>query len=154
MKSIITVALMSFWSLTVTAQSIERQVIGATGSYNEQSWGSLSATTGETVTETGISGNLIITQGFQQPLLSDTTMRVADIFPDDIQIYPNPTGGHLYISTTYSIDGIKVFDGKGRLVIDNNSSGRSLDMGHLERGVYLVRVIMDNRVYHARIIRQ
>ena len=49
------------------AQSIERDVVASSGDYFENANGSLSWTLGELATETYISGNAILTQGFQQP---------------------------------------------------------------------------------------
>ncbi|MBK8683883.1 MAG: hypothetical protein IPN26_02245 [Bacteroidetes bacterium] len=44
-----------------------QQVVSSMGGYYTQSSGSLSYTVGETVTHTLLSGNHILTQGFQQP---------------------------------------------------------------------------------------
>lgn len=50
-----------------------RQVIASSGNYSTASWGSISATVGETIIETfGPATNITITQGFQQPSSSIT----------------------------------------------------------------------------------
>ena len=53
------------------AQSLELQVIGAAGTYQTASWGSLSSTTGESLTNTLAASKFVFTQGFQQPLISE-----------------------------------------------------------------------------------
>ncbi|MBN1340491.1 MAG: hypothetical protein JXA03_14270 [Bacteroidales bacterium] len=49
------------------AQSIERDVVASSGDYFENGGISLSWTLGELATETYMAGNIILTQGFQQP---------------------------------------------------------------------------------------
>ncbi|MBN2173918.1 MAG: hypothetical protein JW731_07295 [Bacteroidales bacterium] len=64
-------------ALFCSAQSIERQVIASSGDYFEGANISLSWTLGEIATETFTGGNLILTQGFQQP---GVTLRInADL---------------------------------------------------------------------------
>lgn len=54
-------------ALLCSAQSIERDVVASSGDYFEGADISLSWTLGEIASETYISGNNILTQGFQQP---------------------------------------------------------------------------------------
>ena len=79
-----------FAAIRLHAQTLERQVIGSAGIYQTAAWGSLSSTTGESVTNTFTTSSLILTQGFQQPLQSD--VRVYDIVGDNISVtvFPNP----------------------------------------------------------------
>ncbi len=58
-----------FFATTIlcTAQSIERDVVSSSGDYFEGPSASLSWTLGEIATETYTAGNIILTQGFQQP---------------------------------------------------------------------------------------
>ena len=54
-------------SKTMTAQSLEREVIASTGDYIENSYGFLSFTVGEATIQLAMDGTHILTQGFQQP---------------------------------------------------------------------------------------
>jgi hypothetical protein len=63
-------------------------------------------------------------------------------------IYPNPTNGDLFVtSVKATIKSIEVQDLTGRTVLvpkmDNNTMV-SFNIGHLSKGVYFVRVILDN----------
>lgn len=49
------------------AQTLERSVIGTTGSSSTAGNIHISSTVGEAVIQTGQSGSFILTQGFQQP---------------------------------------------------------------------------------------
>lgn len=91
MNNIISILLIfSATIITAHAQSIERQVIGTAGAFQTASWGSLSSTTGESATTTLTTASNVLTQGFQQPLISD--VKVYDVAPITIsvQVYPNP----------------------------------------------------------------
>jgi len=74
------------------AQSLERQVIGSAGAYQTASWGSLSATTSESVTNTFTSASIALTQGFQQPLPSDLFSVVHNVLANgmSVNVFPNP----------------------------------------------------------------
>ncbi|MCB2219858.1 MAG: hypothetical protein KQI35_05625 [Bacteroidetes bacterium] len=56
-------------AMLCSAQSIERSVVASAGDYFEGAGVSMSWTLGEIATETFTSGNVILTQGFQQPNL-------------------------------------------------------------------------------------
>jgi hypothetical protein len=66
-------ALLLLLGVSIFAQSIERDVVASSGDYYESGGISLSWTLGEIATETYISGDNILTQGFQQP---DATQRI------------------------------------------------------------------------------
>ena len=65
-KKIFTI-LLSFWSIIAFAQPLE--VISSAGNHFNNSSGSISFTIGECIISTANSATLILTQGFQQPIL-------------------------------------------------------------------------------------
>lgn len=67
MKLIISIILFIIFTSLCHAQSIDREVISSSGDYFEGTNGSISWTLGEIATETLTDGNIILTQGFQQP---------------------------------------------------------------------------------------
>ena len=79
-----------FACFNLQAQSLERQVIGASGDFSTASWGSLSSTTGEAMTIKLSSTSLILTQGFQQPQTFGVGIKDYSKGIDEIQIFPNP----------------------------------------------------------------
>jgi hypothetical protein len=72
------------------AQTLERQVIGSAGTYQSATWGSLSSTTGESVTNTFITSSLVFTQGFQQPLSVDVGIHEVTADNIKVEVFPNP----------------------------------------------------------------
>lgn len=100
---------------TLSAQSLSRSVIGAAGSLNP----ALTSTVGETVVNTGDRGDLILSQGFQQP------PALVGTFVDPLgasisfRLYPNPSLDMLTLELS-SADPLhlkaQIIDARGRMV--------------------------------------
>lgn len=73
MKTYCIVLFVCCFSLIASSQSIERSVISSFGFSFSGDVVQNSCTVGEVVTFSGESGNIIITQGFQQPLFATST---------------------------------------------------------------------------------
>ena len=81
---------------TAGAQSLERQVIGSAGGFDQAGGVSLSYTVGEPIVETAITGSVILTQGFQQP--DDLRVGINEVTVSmDYTVYPNPTDDRLIV---------------------------------------------------------
>ena len=79
------------------AQSTERQVVATTGASVSSANLRVSYTVGQTVTVTANSGNIIVTQGFQQPD-EELTVGVDESESDlSINVYPNPVSDNLVL---------------------------------------------------------
>jgi len=86
--------LISFFSLALiiqclSAQTLSPVVLASSGNYYENASVSLSWTLGEIATETYSSGNIILTQGFQQP----TTVTLSGINVDVLVYLEGPFSG-------------------------------------------------------------
>lgn len=149
-KKLIFILLLLAVVQTMFSQKIILSVLAPAGDYKSLSGYSLSWTMGEVMTETFASGDLKLTQGFQQPGLF-----VSSGLPDEhlnwtINAYPNPVSHKLIISFQ-GLQGnpfihIALMDIMGRIVIMNElknlpeSYHYSLDLENLERGIYILRV--------------
>ena len=83
------------------SQMLSPEVIASGGDFFVSPAGSLSWTLGEPVVET-ISNSaiqLILTQGFQQPVEIDTTVGIGDIGLSNVfvNLYPNPASDYIYL---------------------------------------------------------
>ncbi len=67
MKNVLFLLALFIFSTTMSAQSLEREVIAASGDYVQNAQGSLSYTVAESVIILGNDGSNFLTQGFQQP---------------------------------------------------------------------------------------
>ena len=119
MNKSITVIVLILFSLTGYAQIIlEPSVIASGGAYAETETISLSWTLGELATTTLSGGDMILTQGFQQPIDFGT-----GIIPEEVKwsitAYPNPVTDALFIR--FDIDmtrefWIEIQDVTGRVI--------------------------------------
>ncbi len=143
----------------VKAQTLSPQVISTAGDYFEvPGVGSLSWTLGEPVVETftGTAGNVILTQGFQQPEdfgVGITEVKAGNLFAN---LYPNPTLNDVTLDLTYdqtAILELQIVDLLGRVlyeaeldVVTGQMKSFNLDISSLVAGMYLVRVTDNGQV--------
>ena len=92
-----TSTLLLFFALNSFSQSITPQVISVNGKYYSGANFSLAYTIGEPLTTTLTGTNNIITQGFNQPSYSITSVAEVENPVYDLIIYPNPTDGEIII---------------------------------------------------------
>ena len=94
----ISILLLLISSTTFAQVTIGRQVIGSTGGFHQVPGGnSYSYTVGETVVQTTqqiFSANLILTQGFQQPILTNGPVLSYEVINESC---PGANNGSIYI---------------------------------------------------------
>ncbi|WP_298755654.1 T9SS type A sorting domain-containing protein [uncultured Psychroserpens sp.] len=69
----------------------------------------------------------------------------------NIKIYPNPTSNQITVDTTYEIESVKLYNILGELVL-TTSNQKSITVRHLNSGVYLLKISLDNKDVIKRII--
>lgn len=149
MKNIIVICLL-LTGYVVTAQSIERQVIGSTGGTVAAGSVLITSTIGECAVTT-LSGTLTLTQGYQQAndsalvSLSEIAIRAT------YSLFPNPTSGISTLEITtkklntsmnievYSLAG-KLISTQGILITAGTKSAIELNLTSQANGVYLVTI--------------
>jgi hypothetical protein len=143
--------LLLFTAARLQAQSLERQVIGSAGIYQTAAWGSLSATTGECITNTFSASSVVLTQGFQQPLPSDLMVYNVPSNNISIEVFPNPASDLINVAiNTNDPDkhySVTLFDLPGQLLklpCQNFSSGTTIrltfDLRPIANGTYLIQI--------------
>lgn len=75
---------------------------------------------------------------------------------NSIQIYQNPTNNGLSIKTTKPFSQIQLVDVQGRSVISvsKNSNDIEIDLSTISNGIYLVKIISENKIETRKIIKQ
>lgn len=137
-----------------------QEVVASGGNYYDAGQISISWTLGETMIETYGSTDLILTQGFQQPVLSVSTLIEDPDLDFQITAFPNPTRGHINISTDllHSDNLIyRVYDMQGRFIISNRlvSTQTRVAFDDYHPGTYFIRIIRDEKpVKVFKIIKQ
>ncbi len=152
MKKLIIMAL-AFSPLVMFGQSVERQVIASSGGYSSSSSVSASFTVGETVTATGTSSSIIVTQGFQQPTVSSVGIEELDNGLS-VNVYPNPVSDNLMVeisainelhvnATVYDMAGKETGISVSNLQV-NGTLKTTLDASALSAGNYLISFTDEN----------
>jgi hypothetical protein len=57
-----------------------------------------------------------------------------------VSIYPNPAEDNIFISTEFPVNNIEVFNITGSKVILQSTVGNHLDISHLPKGFYILRI--------------
>lgn len=76
-----------------------------------------------------------------------SSLREAEIQAfNELSVYPNPTSGYLYVNSNQPVVQVQFISLDGRIisVIKNHSSSEKIDISHLDRGFYLVKVTTTN----------
>lgn len=137
--------------VSASGQDLKQQVISSSGAYDvsDDNSISLSWTLGELVITTveSSSGDLILTQGFQQSKMSVTAIRENTDLGVKVLIYPNPTSEIVNIKFASPLDGethmfIIAPDGKQ---IFNEKIGdgqllKQINMQEFPAGTYYIRI--------------
>ena len=76
-------------------------------------------------------------------------------FSDDFKLYPNPTEHVVHVQSVTTITSIEIYDNTSKLVMTAHpiSKDFSFDVEALINGVYILKVISDNKVSHQKFIK-
>jgi hypothetical protein len=129
-------------SLSITAQSISKQVIGSAGKTQSSGDLKLSWTVGEPIVGLMTAGGNQLGNGYY-PALSLQALSVEDNVLDvQLSVYPNPTSQSLYIShpelTSFEI---QIVDLNGKQLYSGTiKKEEALDISGYTQGIYLVTI--------------
>ena len=107
--------------------------------------GSISYTIGESVAQTLTNANVILTQGFHQPILSVVVVQALSGLGYTVSTFPNPTSDFVWLKIDKpSVVGLQylLFDFKGTLLAQKylETNEMVVPFNHLNTGVYLLKV--------------
>ncbi|WP_418603294.1 glycosyl hydrolase family 18 protein [Hwangdonia sp.] len=74
------------------------------------------------------------------------TASLSDVYSGEIKIYPNPTSDFVHISNNKSIIGVKMemFSILGASVLKVSKDSKTINMSHLENGMYFLKIEDEN----------
>ncbi len=136
--------------LMITQNIHAQEVVASAGNNHETGEMSISWTLGETVIETYSSADMILTQGFQQPVIVVSTMTEEPDLEFQFTAFPNPTSADVTISTntgqTQSLK-YRIYDVQGRLVSSNNLLGTETRVAFddLQPGTYFLKITRNEK---------
>ncbi|MGB1041748.1 MAG: T9SS type A sorting domain-containing protein, partial [Flavobacteriales bacterium] len=122
MKTILTLILTTT-TLCLSAQTIERQVIGSLGNTSTTAGVTITSTLGEVAVATKTSTNIMLTEGYQQANDSNSVSiaEIANI--PKLKLYPNPTTNTAKLEITANFNSattIAVYSLDGKLISSNS----------------------------------
>jgi FtsP/CotA-like multicopper oxidase with cupredoxin domain len=109
------------------------------------------------------SGNAIINyfnlntgeiENVQEPKIDiDYALSIGEVIQNDVEVYPNPTTGIVYIKTEAQIEQLQVIDMDGRIVLErfNLSPNDKIDLSSLSGGLYFVQLEQNNKIITNKI---
>ena len=109
---------------------------------------SLEFAIGEIATETFQSESNSLTQGFFQGSQEGTNIEETFIKNANVRVFPNPTKGQININYEETPKYIEVIDmhGHSLFVIQNSQKTAKLNIGNLQNGVYLLRLVFEGNI--------
>ena len=138
--------LLSFllFSNYVFCQQLKPSVTSSSGGFGQNSQLSLSWTIGEPVIATFITANNILTQGFNQPDLSVTSVE-PDKLEYNVTVFPNPSSGFVVVSFADYDKGdfrASVYDISGRELLSCKllSSETTIPFNDLAPATYILKI--------------
>ncbi|MFP4846556.1 T9SS type A sorting domain-containing protein [Winogradskyella sp. PE311] len=83
-----------------------------------------------------------------------STLSIDDSFAFDnsISIYPNPSKNIVTINTKLDINAVELYDITGKLI--GKHQNNTLDISHLDSGIYLIKINVDNTTITKRLIKE
>ena len=88
-------------------------------------------------------------------LINEEDLGTSDVLFEDLVLYPNPTNGILYISSSAQINFVQITNMLGQVVktLETNYDIQEIDLSELARGMYLVTLSDEYSVDTKRIIK-
>ena len=85
-------------------------------------------------------------------LIRDAPLSVEIIEKPKVSIYPNPVNDVLNIESPEAIDSVEIFDLLGKQILV--SSNKTIEVGALQKGIYIVKINTDTGTLIEKIIKQ
>ena len=87
--------------------------------------------------------------------VSSLPSSIFEVNKDDVNIYPNPTEGVVNIELSnnvkYSNYEVQILNNIGEVVYEDVNS-KSLLMNDLSSGIYTIRLVFSDKIFHSQII--
>ncbi|UPT67567.1 MAG: T9SS type A sorting domain-containing protein [Sphingobacteriales bacterium JAD_PAG50586_3] len=154
MKKIFLLLLSVAGFLVADAQvNIDHQAISNAGEFYSGSWGSLSVNiAGEPVLETISGGNVLITQGFEQPEFKTVGIISLPANAPQINLFPNPATNKVNIAFDLTNAGklsFRMFDMAGRELAGFTKGSQlgqqteTINLDGISQGLYMLNIVFE-----------
>jgi len=149
MKKVLLLTISILLSGLVYGQSIKSYVITSAGTSIMSSEGGMYLSVGEPMNTEIDGGDIMISQGFLQVVLSGNSTDTKDLLEEEITVFPNPVNSELILSMPQS-DGeyeVRVNGQNGEFIKTQKVSGieNTIDFSEFTQGTYFMNIIKDNK---------
>jgi len=137
-----------------------QELVSTAGNYFENEQVSISWSLGETVIDTYASGELTLTQGFQQPAIHLGTFYENPDSDFQLTAFPNPTKAFVTVQTNHNQTEnleYRLFDIRGSLILSDRLAGDNtrINLDDYHPGIYFLSIQNDELLLKVfKIIRQ
>ncbi|MBK3519241.1 T9SS type A sorting domain-containing protein [Carboxylicivirga marina] len=83
-----------------------------------------------------------------------TVTSITDAFDSKVMIYPNPLQSTLNIKTSGQVSSVEIYSLTGQKVYGSNLGSKQIDVAQLEKGVYIVSMVVDGEVIRKKVTKQ
>ncbi|RYH72585.1 T9SS type A sorting domain-containing protein [Flavobacteriaceae bacterium 144Ye] len=137
-----------------TAQTIEKFSIDNGGASTTNGNIQVLYTIGEVNVQETVIDNVIISEGFINPLDESPTLNTNhEVLSEQFKVFPNPASEILYVSGITVIDKITFYDSLGRLVYEAQNTNQ-INVSQFNIGMYMLQVLSSGRTSTYKIIVQ
>lgn len=133
----------SLWAQTISPELIQSAGFDTIFGTNAM----ISWSIGEVLIETNAGTEEIVTQGFHQPSYILVSQSETNLFPYEVEIYPNPTEEFIWIKVERDEDtplDIQLIDISGKILSTQSTVGKDIqiqmDLSQLASGFYLIEL--------------
>lgn len=84
----------------------------------------------------------------------DTISSVNSIHNEEISMYINPESGQLMLSADVQIKDVSVYNLTGKTIVQASGEVHQIDLSHLEKGIYLIRLQTTQGIISRKILEQ
>lgn len=83
----------------------------------------------------------------------DEIISVTTYVENEIKIYPNPATTTLYIDNTSGSISCQIFDCMGKLILDKKNINNRLNIKHISKGVYILKLKNETKISYLRFVK-
>ena len=91
----------------------------------------------------------IIRNGSQTGVVTSTISK-----DNDVQLYPNPTNSIINLKSSHEIKSVEVCDLSGKLIMKTINPKNSVDISSVQKGMYYLKISLDNGLIVNKIIKE
>jgi hypothetical protein len=86
--------------------------------------------------------------------LYDGTVGISKLDKSGISIYPNPVKSNLFINGLPQNATVKIYDMRGKLILNSQNGDNQIDVNNLTKGVYSIQISGRNGITTKKFVKE